>query len=386
MVNPDDPDRQNAEEALECYLPRAVYALLTIINKLDSLVLPPERRRALLALLLTAFDEIPAPSGPIPPSGRARNSSPFHPASSKRTSGWPSSGASSLATAEKVPRVTRWPNLPTGAGGLCLFEGPLRNLAPYLKEVPLTAVVTVIPRPNQAYWILSYLWAGWLWGRQAALPFKAVLHRRRYDWGWHTHALASALKNLSEHLPLNVPLFALIPEVEPPFLSAVLLAAASAGFDLNGLAVRTHSTPSRPSGTARPSRRERREVSPIDPELVRQALLADLRERGEPATYLNLHAAGLESLAAGQSLQLQEESKNQNLNQALNETLEPIQAALQGPQFVHLGGSSNPETGLWALADWDPAGRSPCRTGWRCLSSVSSRKRPPAPCGTSKRP
>ncbi len=57
VAAPDDPDRSHAEEALECYLPRAVYALITIINKLDSLSLSPERRRALLALVLTACDE-----------------------------------------------------------------------------------------------------------------------------------------------------------------------------------------------------------------------------------------------------------------------------------------------------------------------------------------
>ena len=48
VAAPDDPDRQHAQEALECYLPRAVYALITIINKLDGLALSPERKRALL--------------------------------------------------------------------------------------------------------------------------------------------------------------------------------------------------------------------------------------------------------------------------------------------------------------------------------------------------
>ena len=53
----DDPDREHAEEALACYLPPAVYALITIINRLDGLAFSPERRRCLLALALTACDE-----------------------------------------------------------------------------------------------------------------------------------------------------------------------------------------------------------------------------------------------------------------------------------------------------------------------------------------
>ena len=32
----DDPDRVHAEQALECYQPRAIHALITTINKLDS--------------------------------------------------------------------------------------------------------------------------------------------------------------------------------------------------------------------------------------------------------------------------------------------------------------------------------------------------------------
>ena len=60
VAAPDDPDRPHAQEALDCYLPRAVYALISIINKLDGLSLSPERRRLLLALVLSACDEASA--------------------------------------------------------------------------------------------------------------------------------------------------------------------------------------------------------------------------------------------------------------------------------------------------------------------------------------
>ena len=350
VVNPDDPDRRNAEEALECYLPRAVYALITIINKLDSLTLPPERRRALLALLLTTFDEAstlwPHPAErprprqlTVPPRFLEKN---VWLALERSVEIW--------SAAEKLPRVTHWPELPGGEGGLCLFEGPIRNLAPYLKDVPLTAVVTAIPRPNQAYWTLSALWAGWLWGRPAAAPFKAVLRRRRYDWSWHAGALNSALKNLSEHLPLNTPVFAIIPEAEPAFLSAALIAAADAGFDLNGLALRTRFDPVEVLWHRQAFSHERREIPPIDPQSVQEAMLAHLRERGEPVAYLNLHAAGLTCMASEQALQWHEE--------ALNQALAPILAALESPEFIHHSESSNPETGLWGLARWDSASES----------------------------
>ena len=49
-----DPDRSFVEQAINVYLPRAVYALFTLINKLDGLSLPPERQRHLTALSLHA--------------------------------------------------------------------------------------------------------------------------------------------------------------------------------------------------------------------------------------------------------------------------------------------------------------------------------------------
>src|SRR5215510_1565750 len=56
VVQLEDEDRVFAEEAIEYYLPRPLYVLTTIINRLDSLNLTPERRRALNALILVACD------------------------------------------------------------------------------------------------------------------------------------------------------------------------------------------------------------------------------------------------------------------------------------------------------------------------------------------
>jgi len=52
----EDEDRVYAEEAIAHYLPRPLYFLTTIINRLDSLDLNSERRRALNALILVACD------------------------------------------------------------------------------------------------------------------------------------------------------------------------------------------------------------------------------------------------------------------------------------------------------------------------------------------
>ncbi len=52
----DDEDRVYAEEAISHYLPRPLYFLTTVINRLDSLKSLTERNRALIAMVLVACD------------------------------------------------------------------------------------------------------------------------------------------------------------------------------------------------------------------------------------------------------------------------------------------------------------------------------------------
>ena len=97
---------------------------------------------------------------------------------------------------------------------------------------------SAIPRPNQAFWTLSALWAGWLWGRDAVGAFKSVLRRQRYDWAWHTTALSSVFKHLATVLQPDSPIFGLIGEAQPGFIGAALVAAGSAGCHLASVAIR----------------------------------------------------------------------------------------------------------------------------------------------------
>jgi len=347
VAAPDDPDRPHAQEALDCYLPRAVYALISIINKLDGLSLSPARRRLLLALVLGACDEA---SGLWPhPDERPRPKNLALPPRFLEKNVWLAleRGVELWSgDAQPIP-VANWPELPGDSGGLCLFDGRMRDLAPRLKDLSIAAVVAALPRPNPAFWNLSALWAGWLWGQAAAAPFKAVLRHRRYDWNWHAAALYAALKNISDRLPLNTPLFAIIPELEPAFLSAALLAAAGAGLELSGLALRTRHDPAQLLWHRRAFAHAEKEPAEIDPEAVHQAMQHALQERGEPLPYLYLHAAGLVSMAAGHSLRWRP--------QALAHIHAPIQAALAAADFIHQAGSANPESGLWAPAEWDGA-------------------------------
>ena len=107
--------------------------------------------------------------------------------------------------AEPVECVA-WPSRLTNAVGICLYEGRLKQLADEVrKEIPIAAVVGSVPRPNQAFWTFSALWAGWLWGRPAVEPYRVALRRRRYDWTWNATALQAAFAHLADLLGIGHP-------------------------------------------------------------------------------------------------------------------------------------------------------------------------------------
>ncbi|MFZ5881784.1 MAG: hypothetical protein ACOY0R_20650 [Chloroflexota bacterium] len=341
-----DPDREYAEEALLAYLPRAVYALATLINRLEGLDLPPERRRLLTALVLAACDA----GSSLWSEDRLRPKQLSVSSHFRENNLWQ---ALELAigewteTGSQVP-CEAWPRkIPEG--GICLYEGRLKDLAGQVRaEIPIQAVAAAIPRPNQAFWTLSALWAGWLWGRAASEPFKIGLRRRRYDWAWNASALSAAFHHLADLLPAGRPMLGLLSEPEPSFLTSALTAAAGAGFDLAGLALRTEHDPLQAawihSDAPRPS-------IPRDLAPVRQAISLYLAERGEPTPYLHVHAAALADLADSRALK----ASGEEADEALRQVNTLIESALTGDaRFIHHGAGEGVESGLWALRADDP--------------------------------
>ncbi len=281
-----------AKEAIDMYLPRPLDFLLTLMNKIEGMAASPERTRLLLALALSAAD-----SGnnlwPYP-SGRNRPRQLSTPPQFRETNLWTAMEAAiddwCIPQARPLP-LTFWPELPPREGGICIYQGRLRSLLPLPDDVRLQAAVMVVPRPNQAFWTLSAVWSGWLWGRQAVLPLKSALERRRYDWQWHTNALQNAFAALRKHVPDGFPLFGLMPELVPGFLSAAMIATHASDFLIDGLALRSDQAFGQATWIAGKSRYG---LSANNIEVTaREAIQAHLQQRGEPTTYLLLHAASL---------------------------------------------------------------------------------------------
>src|SRR6266498_4922336 len=341
----DDDDRVYAEEAIQFHLPRPLYFLTTVINRMDNLNLTPDRKRALDALILVACDMCNTLWGY--PSERPRPKQLNIPSQFREFNLWTQleRGMSLWTQTASGVACEAWPQKIPETGGVCIYEGRLKDLAHEAKkEIPIAAVIGSVPRPNQAFWTLSALWAGWLWGRAAVEPFKIALRRRRYDWAWNATALHAAFAHLFDLLPLNTPFFGFVPEAETAFLTSALTAASAAGFDLQSLALRTEHDPIQL--VWRRGEHLKREVSEANIDDVRSAIYEHLTERGEPASYLHVHAAGLISLSETHSLK----KKNQEFDEVLRDTQTLMQKALaEDPRFVHYSTGENVDTGMWGL-------------------------------------
>ncbi|HEY5983086.1 MAG TPA: hypothetical protein VIU38_06395 [Anaerolineales bacterium] len=348
VATKDDPERFHVQEAIQHYLPRPLYFLTMIMNRIESLGLSPQRQRALTASALVACDagntmwdrheQRPRPKQLSTPEVFEEHNLWRVLEEAHRL--WPDAAGS-------VP-WTAWPNRIPESGGVCIYEGRLKNLADEVqKEIPIAAGIGSVPRPNQAFWTLSALWAGWLWGRSAVDPYRMALRRRRYDWAWNATALHAAFSHLSELLALGTPFFGLVPEVESQFLLSVMTAVSAASFDLKGFALRTEDDPVQ-FLWERGDRLHREALHPQSEDL-RQAMLGHLAERGEPASYLHVKSAALQLLAEANSLH----AEGQDLETELRETRLTIEAALSGdPRFVHHSTGESVEAGMWGLRAW----------------------------------
>jgi len=345
-----DPDRVHAEEALSVYPPRAVYALVTLINKLDGLSLPDKDRKYLTALLLSAFDR----SNTLwpHPGERERPKQLTIPPQFRENNIWLSLENSLQEWVEDYPAVPLrvWPNNLQSEGGIVLYEGRIKDFANQ-EDISPDGILTALPRPNQAFWTLSALWSGWLWGQESVGPFKSVLRRRRYDWNWHVTALYAAFSRLKSVLAPQTPIFGLIGEAEPGFTSASLIAGKLADFNLQGVALRAETGGAQISWRQTIGETSAMKASTEDIEsLISQAANNHLRERGEPGTYMHVHTSGLLSVVVNAI-------RTTEINLSPGETLSQVQSAFKPALsyrrgFLRFGGTDKSlETGKWWLRE-----------------------------------
>ncbi len=360
----DDPDRKHAEEALDSYLPRSIYVLFTLINKLESL---SESRRNLSALLLAIFDQ--ANSLWPYPNVRARPRLLTIPTHFRENNIWTALENSVFlwtANTETQPvPLTIWPELPPSTGGICLFEGKVRDLFQMPdgsdeqeKKIPpgieIGAVITALPRPNQAFWTLSALWTGWLFGKETAAPIKNVLRRRRYDWSWHCTALQAAFESFESILVPGTPILTLIGELESGFLTAALTAGGLVGLDLKSIALRNEIDQAQINWEITEKKLRNRltsvEIFIQFKQIVRESGTDCLKNRNEPSLYTHIISSAIgESINKGLFL-TQNHLIPGDFQTEITSTMQQVYNPQEG--FQRFGGSEySMEVGQWWIQE-----------------------------------
>jgi len=344
LAPPDHPDRVHTEEALEVYPLRALYALFSILIRMEALDLSDDERRAAEAMLISAFDEAHILRG-YAPHVRQRPRSLQAPARYKEVNVWLTLQRAVDQWSSERGQVAVRPWHPGDAlepYTVALFAGSARELAAELEAVQAECVITALPRPNQALWTLSAAWAGWLWGPAAVAPLRGVLHRRRYDWAWHANALLASAESLSSHLASGVPFVGLLGESEPGLMAAALWSFDRAGFQLEGRALRADTDTAQLVWRAA-GRREllgpAPELSSLDAAhpIAQQAAYQVIVDRSEPTAWEIIHAAALSQVALGHLFPApsgEAETEFTNCQAVINEAAEshPQVAAAKGEE------------------------------------------------------
>ena len=229
-----DPDRADAEEALQVYPARTLTAIGSLLVKLEGLDLDRDSDRLLAGPLIAAFDMATS-------LAQERPRALTVPRRYREVNFWLAleRGLGLVAGQAQPDRSLPLDQLLAGRGAaIHAYSDPGRDLAGRLPAAACQLVLAAVPRPNQAFWTLSALWAAWLWGPAAAEPLRAVLRRRRYDWAWHARAVERALAAVRPTLAADGHLVTLLAEAEPGFTAAVFAGTAAAGFRLAATALR----------------------------------------------------------------------------------------------------------------------------------------------------
>jgi hypothetical protein len=358
VAGPNDADRPHAVEALAAYPARTLSAIGAVLVKLDGMDLGRDDHRLLAGLLVAAFDQTTL-------LAQDRPKALVVPRRYRETNFWLAlEQAVNLVAGVPAPdRALPLEELLAADRGPAIhaFPGAVRDLAARLPAGGCPLIIAALPRPNQAFWTLSAVWAAWLWGREAAEPIRAVLRRRRYDWSWHARALERTLGASLPLLAADGRVVGLVAEAEPGFNAAALAAGRAAGLRVEGAATRADGGEAQ-FVWALPDEAEAAEPG-VWPGRAREveaavgipaAMTAALRARAEPSRWMSVHFAAWMAVAGAPQ-------PDANADDLVGPTNREIEAAARDAHlFARLGAEAGDDvsTGLWWLSG-DPDHAAP---------------------------
>ncbi len=297
LASPGEEGRELAQSLLELYTPRNLYALVNLSMKVEALFSGSPILETLQLILLICLDTCRK----LEKEERARLRPPR---SFRERNVWHAFEEAyvQLRSLSSKSRLSGNVPPPTEA----IVKRSIRGLASGLERESLELVITAPPPLNRPFWALSYLWTGWLLGKEEATVFKPFLRPRSLDWSWYQRATAAAMRALTRLLRPEGRIVFILERGELPQTERLILAGAEVGLQLEGFFLQP-CEPS-PSVLLRKERASSYHLSlvknrpqkkpPAAPRLASQmrssafeACRKLLRERGDPLLFEWLHAA-----------------------------------------------------------------------------------------------
>ncbi len=337
--------RTYLEEIIKIYAARPLYALFTMINKVEGMSLSPQRRAWVDALLLSALDAGHTLWPLENPKERTRvlNTPTIY----VEHNLWMAleRAAQFWSVLTKPIPLSRYPEV-TPQTRVCLYSGRMRDLQQLNPDLPVGTLACVLPRPNQAFWTLSTLWSAWLWGKENATSLKNVLERQRFDWYWHANALQSALAPAGRLLKESSQCFTILPEPVAGFTAAAVEAGCASNLTLVGLAYLDENHPLQLEWVTRSASREVKKVNLQH--VIREAVHACLVDLGEPCHYLKLYTAVFAALAENRAFPTTIQQLTYETTTAIHAEIVKVFADRKFMRRLETT-AQDPESGLWWL-------------------------------------
>ncbi|MFQ5887013.1 MAG: hypothetical protein ACE5II_07245, partial [Anaerolineae bacterium] len=295
LASPGEEVRELAQSLLELYTPRNLYALVNLSMKVEALFSGSPILETLQLILLICLDTCRK----LEKGNRARLRPPR---SFRERNVWHAFEEAyiQMRSLSSKSRLSGEVPPPTEA----IVKRSIRGLASGLERESLELIITAPPPLDRPFWALSYLWTGWLLGKEETSVFKPLLRPRSLDWSWYQRATAAAMRYLVRLLRPEGRIVFILGRGQLRQAERLVLAAAEVGLQLEGLFLQPCDT----SVLLRKERANRYRLSlvknrppkkpPSAPGLAsrmrRSALEACrklLRERGDPLLFEWLHAA-----------------------------------------------------------------------------------------------
>ncbi len=299
-----DEARPHVEKWMDLYTPRALYAIADVLMRIEATFdqeTQVQLKTALLHVLGPASNLLRPDSRyvsdgspiklPLLPSLEGLQPPPrflefnlwrLFEAAVQHVAGY-AAAAPPLLLRPDLHWVTRLPSSPEGL--VWVHNLGTSALGRGMPPESLSLVLTMPPRPAPAFWSLSYLWTGWLFGSREAGRLKELALQKWPDWAWYQSVMSTALRALRPLFRFDGVCALILPGVPPQQAFAVSLAALMADYEVESWqyrAVEEHQLVLRPAPLHAPR--------PQEPETLRALVIAEsaraaldaLNARGEP--------------------------------------------------------------------------------------------------------